>query len=563
MPLKISDTNSDRRYTTWIELAIDLISPKNLFLIGGRGTGKTANILAKRSMKISEDMPGSYQAFVAATYEDAHRNIIPTLVEGWNRNGWVEGRDYVLDQRPPDHFKLPYKKPLTFNHTISLKNGVYMAIASLDQVSSVAGNSFQHLYGDETKYHNPEKLKKLTPAMRGYVEFCNSIYYRGWSFTTDMPDVMEKEYDWILQREKDYNAHQAELAMRAALEINKEIIQIKKCIERGQLTAAEKRRTVLQDWMIQHYIARNDLTFFYVVSSYANADILTEGYFDDVYKALGPEEFRKSVLSLKPELNRGEAFYPTLGEHHFYEDGTKQGFYDKVPLGDKIVPTWRSLKYLDPNLPIDCGVDFGNQMSMIIGQQRGNYYYVLKEFFTLDPDNIDDLGETFISYFKGFPSSLLRAFYDRSGNQNKAVKRDWATWLKNSIETNRNGTKSGWTVELMSLNQGTIGQDQEHLFMKRMLGEYNEKLPKIKIDSFQCPNFKSSLLAAKTEVKKDRNNSAYIGKDKSSEKRLKGLNLVKYSTNFSDAGKYLFCRREWQRIMNARPFLMADPKVIG
>jgi hypothetical protein len=563
MHSKISDVNADRRYSTWIDLVIDMIEPKNLSLIGGRGTGKTASILAKRSIKVIQNMPGSYQAFVAATYEDAHRNIIPTLVEGWNRYGWIEGRDYVIDVKPPDRFKMPYKKPQTYNHTISTKEGVYMALASMDQVSSVAGNSFQHLYGDEAKLIDPDKLKKLTPAMRGYVEFANSIYYRGRSFTTDMPDVMEKEYDWILNTEKDYDPQQAQLAMQAALIINEEKVKIKKCVERGQMAAAEKHMKILKEWMVHHYAIRKELTFFYVVSSYANADILTEGYFDDVYKALGAEEFRKSVLSLKPELNRGEAFYPTLGDQHFYDDGTKEGFYDKVPLGDKIVPNWRSLKYLDPHMPIECGVDFGNQMSMIIGQHQGNTYRVLKEFYTLDPDNIDDLGRIFVDFFNGFPTRHLIAYFDRSGNQNRATKSDWAGWLERSIEFHASGGRTGWKVELMSRGQGTIGQDQEHLFMKRLLGGYNSKLPSILIDSYQCPNFKSSILAAKTEVKKDRNNSSYIGKDKSSEKRLKGMNLVKYSTNFSDAGKYLFCRKPWQRIMNAKPFIMSDPRAIG
>lgn len=541
-----------------------MICPKNLFLIAGRGTGKTSDILAKRSIRVIKDMPGAYLAFVAATYEDAHRNIVPTLIEGWNRQGWIEGRDYVIDIKPPAHWGKPYKKPLRYKHTISFPNGTILIIGSLDQASSLAGNSYQHLFGDEAKYLDFEKLKKLMPAMRGeHLRFFHSVYYCGMSFTTDMPDVLDKEYDWILKRSEEYDPERAELALQCALIMNEERIKIKKALERKQHQRVKRLTNNLKDWTVNWTRSRQDLTFFYTISSYANVQQLTEDYFDRALVSLGIDEYRKSVLSFKGTVNKGESFYPTLGDHHFYDDGIKEGWFDKFNLTDKAEVNWKALRYLDPTMPIECGLDFGSQCSMIVGQQRGNYYYVLQEFHSLAPDTLEDLCHDFLDFFKGFPEQRLVAYYDRSGNQNRATKRDYATWLKESIEK-RDAKVTGWKVDLMSRGQATIGQDTEYLFMKRLYGRYNTKLPEIRIDRFRCKYFKSSIEGAKTETKKDRHGTTYIAKDKSSEKKkLKGENQLKYTTNFSDAGKYLFLRKSWQKVMAGKEFRMRDPKVIS
>ena len=229
MPAKINPANAVLAFATWLKMVVDLIDPKFLFLVLGRGTGKTEDILAERSMRVIRDMPGAYMAFVASTYEDARKNVISGLIKGWNRKGWEEGIHYVVGTRPPDEWDKPYKTPQSYKNTITIYNGVHIIIGSLDQPSSLAGNSYQHLFGDEARNLKYETLKNLVPALRGeYLSFCDSVYYCGWSFTTDMPDVLNKDYDWILDREADMNQEQAELALQAALKVNEIKIEIKK-----------------------------------------------------------------------------------------------------------------------------------------------------------------------------------------------------------------------------------------------------------------------------------------------------------------------------------------------
>lgn len=72
-------------------------------------------------------------------------------------------------------------------------------------------------------------------------------------------------------------------------------------------------------------------------------------------------------------------------------------------------------------------------------------------------------------------------YYARSGNQNSKTKRDWANALKNAIEF-ENGVSTGWTVNLMSLNQATIYQEEQFAFAKAMRGKTTPGLVNLKID---------------------------------------------------------------------------------
>lgn len=522
---------------------------------------KTASIIAKRSQNIIYDMPKSYQAIVSDTYVNCLKNIVPTLLEGWNRNGWREGIHYVTDKRPPTHFKLPYKPVEAYKHTISVFNGTFFNLVSLDQLGASAGGSFQHLYGDESRLLKFPKLKKLTPAIRGeYTMFGHSVYYRGTTFTTDMPNIIDGDDDWIMQDEKNMDLDQVKLALEVGLvlnEIKREILSYKQI---GDFEAIEKLKGNLVRWTEKWIRVRKDLTFFYVVSSLANVDILTEGYFADSLKALGIEEFKSAILSLKINLKKGEKFYGNLGEHHFYDDGVISSYYDKFALTDDIEESSLALRYLDHNAKLEAGVDFGDMCSMVTAQPRGNYLYCLKEFHTLAPENEIQLGKKFREFFKHQKVKVLDMYYDRSGNQNSKTKRDWANALKKAIEL-ENGVSTGWTVNLMSLNQATIYQEEEFNFAKAFMGETTKGLLKLKIDKFQCKCLKSSLELTKIKIKTDAKGSKTLHKDKSTES-LPILLRPMYSTNYSDAFKYLIYRRSFVKQVDTHSqFTSMDPSV--
>lgn len=535
----------EARYTSKAKVVIDNVAPKNLGVVAGRATSKTSDLMAERSQEICYDMPGSYQVLVSDTYVNAMKNVVPALLEGWRRKGWREGIHYVTDTRPPSHFKHPYKPALTFKHTISTFMGCHFNIGSLDQPSGLAGGSYQHMYGDEARLLKFEKLKRLTPAIRGeFTRFGHSVYYRGRTFFTDMPNLLSGDEDWIWEMQKEMDQDQVKLALEIGLVLNdikKELINYTRAGDHKKIASLKKQ---VQKWTEYHIRARKGLTFFYVVSSFVNADVLTDGFFYDNLAALGLEEFKSAILSFRVNLKKGEKFYGHLGEHHFYDDGINSAWYDRFKLTDTIEESSQALKYINHNQKLECGVDFGDMCSMVSAQTRGNYLYCLKDFYTLAPDNDKQLGEKFRNFYKGHKVKVLDMYYDRSANQYAKVSRDWASSLKKNIEYD-NGSSTGWMVNLMNVGQGDIFHTEEYNFAAKLMGETEQGLPKLKIDKFGCKHLKSSLELTKITLKVDtKTGSKTIAKDKSSEK-LPLASRPMFSTNMADAFKYLVYRPEW------------------
>lgn len=533
-------------YANWVSMMIELIQPKDMFLIAGRAMAKTTDIIAQRSMNIMHDMPHSQQLLVSDTYINCLRNIVPSLMEGWERKGWKNGRDYVTDIRPPKHFKSCYRPTESYHHTISVKTGVRLILGSLDVIGSITGNSFQHMYGDEARLLKFQKLKKIDPAIRGeHAQFGHSVFYRGRTFTSDMPNILDGDDDWMSLREKDMNLDQIKLALQVGVVLNEircELYNAQMANDKNKVALVHKN---LIRWTEKWIRVRKNSTFFYTVSSFVNADILQEGFFTDTFKALGIEEFKSAILSFKVNITKGEKFYSQLGEHHYYDDGVNSSYYDKFDLtqAGSIEESSLALRYVDHNAKLECGVDFGDMCSMVTAQPRTNYLYCLKEFYTLAPESSKELATKFKEFYKSHKNKVLDMYYDRSGNQYAKVKRDWASELKREIEFT-NGSSSGWTVNLQSINQSTIYQEEEYSFARQFMGEMHRELPKLKIDKFQCKCLKSSLELTKIIVKTDKKGSKSIHKDKSSEKLALHFRPM-FSTNFSDAFKYLIYRRDY------------------
>lgn len=544
IPIKASEEIAEVAFTNWLNIAISLICPKNLIIVSGRATTKTSEIHASRSQEIIYDMPGAYFAWIADTYTNALGNILPVLIEGWERKGWKEGKDFVVDKAPPSSWKSPYKRPLSYKHTLSTPNGCHIKVVSADQPSSLAGGSYQHLFGDEVKHIPKDKIKKLTPAIRGGREiFSHSPFFQGRTFTTDMPILGDNENDWFFVYKDLMNNQQIDAALKLGYILNEIRIEMYKAV---QNKASSSNMALLQKkytrWLLRWTKARYNSTLFYVATSFVNVNYLGLEWFQNALEE-GIEDFNTSVLSLKSTAKSGEKFYPTLGDHHFYEDGTNLNFYDKYGLRDQIHLSSEMLKYINPRKPLEIGIDFGNMLSLVVAQTQENYIYVLKNFYTLPPDSTKELVEKFCDYFRNHKKKKLDIYYDRSGNQYQSIGKDWISEFEYYLK------KKGWDVELKSKNQATIYQEQEYKFMQKYLSGYEPDLPKVLIDKNNCKELRSSLRLAKTIITTNSKGQRIIKKNKNSEK-LSAEQLPMNSTNFSDAFKYLFCRNDWKVIIS-------------
>ena len=559
------------QYQNKVAQIISLVGSRRTFVNIGRGSAKTTDVQCERLIDLLFDMPGAPVVWVASTFTDLQSNILPAVLEGLERKGFVEGVHFVVEQKPPvfsdkekedlpdwlkAHFWKPFNKLATYKRTIVFFTGLNIRFGSLDRPSSLAGGSFVFVFGDEGKYFDPVKIANLLKANRGYfAEYGHSVFYRGVMFTSDLADTSHiGEYDWMEKEAKNMNIEASILVMRAGLVYNEAAHEYAAAKEKWLKTQSmtdlidcrNKLRTANR-WKMRWIIARKQpaaATFYIRASSYVNADILTPEWFSDAI-ASGLPDVKTAILSMRPTLSNGDRFYSNLQEHHFYFDGIDEKAYDRFSL--KEAEDCRVLRYLNPDAPLRAGVDFGNMCSMSIaqpGKEAGrDVFRVIKFIYTLAPDYLKELGEKFRRYFAPHGRKILKLYYDRAGNSYKEVKKDQVSELKAAIEYDSEGKRTGWTVHLMSLNQGNLRQSEEYNFMQIFMSGRNPRLPLLKIDAYACKNLKQSLQLARTKVK-----DGIVFKDKSSE-RLPISDLPSQSTNPSDSFKYLMMTPDFRRIV--------------
>ncbi|MHC1707493.1 MAG: hypothetical protein AB9842_08225 [Bacteroidales bacterium] len=554
--VKLTEQEAEIRYASWVKMLIDLVKPQNLYLIGGRGVAKSTDILAERTIDVVFDMPRAPFAFVSDTYVNLLTNILPQIFTGWSRKKFIENFHYVVDKEPPNYWDKSLVPGIYHKHTISTFNGCKFFLKSLDRPSINAGISVAHQFGDEAKYLKKDKLNKLFPTLRGdAILLSHSPYFMGQTFCTDMPNPAVGEDAWILEMEKKMDKKMIVKILQTAWVVNELNIDLLKAKQHNK----DQKKIInlsnnLSEWEKRLRKLRYGSTFFHVVSSFANADILTLDYFKNLLNTLGSEEFRTAVLSLRGSLDKTERFYFNLTQGHFYYDGYDYDYYDQFGLRDNISQTSKGLRYIQHDKPLEAGFDPGNMMSLLIGQDQGKTLRALKFLYTLVPQFIEDLALKFTDFFRDHKHKVLHLYYDRSAAQYGKAKQDFASKLKSAIET-QNGKRTGWIVMLMSTGQKNIEHWQEYQLVNEMLSGNNTNLPSIAIDAFECKEIKSSLELA--PMSKDRGR---IQKVKKSEK-LKVQRLPMESTNPSDAFKYWVCRKKFFALMKGKTTTVGDLKI--
>lgn len=565
---------------------VSLVGARKTYCELGRGSAKTTDVQCERLVDVMYDMPGAPCAWVADTFQNLTTNILPSVLEGLERKGFREGVHFVIEKEPPSftdaekadlpdwlrpHFWKPFNHLVSYKRTMVFFTGLNIRFGSLDRPSTLAGASYVFVFGDETKYFREEKIANLLKAVRGYrLEYGDSVFYRGVSFTSDVADPSHiGEYDWMQKNAAAMDIDAVLLVMHAGMVYNEALQEYVAAKDRwlrtkdmADLTECRNKLRIANLWR-ERWVKLRKMpsadTFYIRASSYVNADILTPEWFADAISGQ-LSDVKTAILSMRPELDSGARFYTALDERHFYYDGIDETAAERFGLLEEEDCT--VLRYLDRGRLLKLGVDFGNMCSMCIAQddyrEGHNVLRVLKFLYTLPPDYVEDLGRKFRKFFAAHRNRVVQLYYDRAGNTYKDVKEDQVSKLKHSIEYDEQGRRTGWAVSLMSLNQGNIPQNEEYHFMQEMLGERNPRLPVVKIDAYAAKPLKLSLQLARTKVK-----NGVVYKDKSSE-RLPADQLPTKSTNPSDAFKYLLMTKENRRIFRSRPAgstLLADPMI--
>ena len=145
--------------------------------------------------------------------------------------------------------------------------------------------------------------------------------------------------------------------------------------------------------------------------------------------------------------------------------------------------------------------------------------------------------------------------YQRQGN-------DMARRVKQAIEVDADGRRTGWRVQLMSRGQGNIGSHQEYNFFSALMArQLQRQLFVLLIDGQTCPNLKAEMETCPVVVAEDkRTGRKEVRKQKKGDK-LPTHRLPQESTNLTDALKYLIMRQDWVSVWkNVGKAAVVDPK---
>lgn len=538
-----------RRYINQYAMVAALTMAQNFIGILGRASAKTTQFQGMRVKQAVEECPGAPFVWVTDTYSNLHKNVIPSVLEGLKFLGWEKDREFVIDRIPPIEWQRQmyniidkYKQVMTF------WNGFSFTFVSLDRPSIGAGRSYVGLFGDEVKYWSEERFTNIRKAVRGYrARYGDSPWYRSLSLTTDMPNPNHLgEHTWIMKLAKLMDKEKVKVLLQTGQVLNETRRRYAEALQTGDERAIELTRRNMERWEERWVALRRDTTLFMVASTLINADVLGEEFFQEELEA-GLEGVDTNLLSIPQKLTADQKFYAAMTARDFYQDGTRNEVLERHDYG------WEQdcsvLRYLDPTRPLDGGMDDGNMKSMVFGQQRGREYRILKEIFTLPPDNERQLADRFLAYFAPHKTKLLRLYYDRAMNNYRRVGTSMMQRIKAAIETRADGTHSGWRVQLMSLGQGDIFSNTEYQFFSALFSrQLSRQLFVLLIDAQNCPNLKAEMENCPIVVAEDkRTGRKDIRKQKKGDK-LATHRLPQESTNLTDAMKYMIMRREWVNI---------------
>lgn len=561
--MKLQESDSVcRRYINQYAMVAALTMPQNFVGILGRASAKTTQFQAMRIQQAVTECPGAPFVWVTDTYSNLHKNVIPSVLEGLRFLGWETDREFVIDRQPPIQWQRQmYNVIDKYKQVMTFWNGFTFTFVSLDRPSIGAGRSYVGLFGDEVKYWPEAKFTNIRKAVRGYrARYGDSPWYRSLSLTSDMPNPNHSgEYTWVMKLAKLMDKEKVKLLLQTGQVLNEARRRYAEALEAGERRELELAERNMQRWEERWNDLRRGTTLFMVASTLINADVLGEEFFQEELQA-GLEGIDTNLLSIPQKLTADQKFYATMTARDFYQDGTRYDILEQHDYGWEQDST--VLRYLDPHRPLDGGMDDGNMKSMVFGQQRGSEYRVLKEIYTLPPDNERQLADKFLSYFAPHKTKLLRLYYDRAMNNYRRVGTSMMQRIKKAIEIRADGTHSGWRVQLMSLGQGDIYSHTEYQFFSALFArQLSRQLFVLLIDAQNCPNLKAEMENCPVQVAEDkRTGRKDIRKEKKGDK-VPTARLPQESTNLTDALKYMIMRREWVNIW--RSFdrrVLIDPK---
>jgi len=317
---------------------IKLVNANVTYVLAPRGNGKTYSI-GDRIENLSELMPRSQILLLSDTYKRLQDKIVPNICDYFiNHAGLIEGEDFVIYKKPPEHFIKPLIPLHNYEYVVSFADGMALCLVSGQSEGNANAFNAQAMIIDEAKFVKRENVIQASLVLRGAFEHFGHLpeYRSKWFFTDKYPDA-GSNIKWLLG-EKD-NASDMQLinsVITLQLKIFELDHQIANAINDSSKYLIKKKKAEIEKKLND---IRKRLTFYCEGLAFENIDNLGEKYYRDQKRDLTKFEYDIAILNKDPDIVEN-AFYPALNsEQHYY---TEMNDIDTaLPLGIAFDYNWR------------------------------------------------------------------------------------------------------------------------------------------------------------------------------------------------------------------------------
>lgn len=137
--------------------------------LAGQGSGKTF-IIGLLSYYFVSEIPAAVGMIAANTFGQLSDSTLVETFKVWKNFGWTEYSTsnpsgcYIIDKKPPDHFKSHGYTFKSNNNKIFFWNGAVIMTASLDNYKAIEGRTIAWAVLDETADTKEEAVKEVITA---------------------------------------------------------------------------------------------------------------------------------------------------------------------------------------------------------------------------------------------------------------------------------------------------------------------------------------------------------------------------------------------------------------
>lgn len=497
---------------------IALLLARVMFIVWGRGSGKSSRVLAYITALWSTTLARGTILFTGPSFRKLVDDLVSTVEKGWNEMGYIEGRDYVKWIKPPDEWTKPLEKPGSYKYSITWRTGYTITLSSQDRKVFDNGKSVCAVVADELKKLKREQFVETTKTIRGNREYFKDAIGYGSIIGCCDKFIGAKDHDWFLDWKQYDNK-----------EMQEDILWLVCHIESMEKSGAEE--SLLKPLRAVLLEMRKQCVVFSESSTLENIHALGVDYIDAQAKASNDHEFNTAILGIDYNKIPG-GFYGLFDDSiHGYE-ATNYVKYD-----NQYRSSIRNADIdndLDIHGALDMSIDFGGKHNfMVIAQCSATCINVLKNFFVKTPMKLTDLVLSFHNYYwDRMECKEINFFYDPSGNKEVA----------DNIYTNVQTVKMqleelGWVVNDWNII-AYISHNDKYDIWEKILDESEDRVsdaPLFRYNSLNCYEMQVSM--AKAAMKQ-------IGNEKKKDKSSERQNIPQeFATHLSDTIDNIVCFR--------------------